>query len=82
MATVKRTAIFGGYFIELGNREIELYRIADDGSGALKRVDDIQGTIRRIAESVGFERDFNLSFKQHVARLIQHVNALETENRK
>ena len=38
MATVKRTAIFGGYFIELGNREIELYRIADDGSGALKRV--------------------------------------------
>ena len=44
MATVKRTAIAGGYFIELGNKDIEIYSIASDGSGALKRVDDIQGT--------------------------------------
>lgn len=82
MATVKRTATVCGYFLELGNKEIEIYSIATDGSGALKRVDDIQGTIRRIAESVGFERDFNLCFRQHVARLIQYVNTLEAENRK
>lgn len=82
MATVKRTATVCGYFLELGSKEIEIYSIATDGSGALKRVDDIQGTICRIAESVGFERDFNLSFRQHVARLVQYVNTLEAENRK
>jgi hypothetical protein len=77
MATVKRTAIAGGYFLELGNKEIEIYRIAQDGSGALKRVDDVQGTIRMIAEEHNFERDYNLSFRQHVARLIQHINTME-----
>lgn len=82
MATVKRTATVCGYFLELSSKEIEIYSIAADGSGVLKRVDDIQGTIRKIAESVGLERDFNLSFRQHVARLIQYANTLETENNK
>lgn len=54
MATVKRTAIAGGYFIELGNKDIEIYSIASDGSGALKRVDDIQGTVRRLTEEPGW----------------------------
>ena len=83
MATVKRTAIIGDLFIEFGNKEIEIFRIAPDGSGALKRVNDIQGTIRSIAEETGFERDYNLSYRQYVARLIQHINGLEnkkTEN--
>lgn len=79
MATVKRTATVGEFFLELGNREIEIYRIAQDGSGTLKRIDDIQGTIRMIAEEYGFERDYNMSFRQHVARLIQHINTLENK---
>ena len=79
MATVKRTATAGDLFIEFGNKEIEIYRIAPDGSGALKRVDDIQGTIREIAEEVGFERDYNMSYRQYVARLIQHINGLESK---
>lgn len=79
MATVKRTATVGGYFLELGNKDIEIYRIAQDGSGALKRIDDIQGTIRTIAEEYGFERDYNISFRQHVAKLIQYVNTLENK---
>ena len=78
MATVKRTAIAGGYFIELGNKEIEIYSIATDGSGALKRVDDVQGTM--LTEQAGMERDYNQSFRQHVARLIQHIN--NEENKK
>ena len=77
MATVKRTATVSGYFLELGNKDIEIYRIAQDGSGALKRIDDVQGTIRAIAEEYGFERDYNISFRQHVARLIQHINNKE-----
>lgn len=80
MATVKRTATVGGYFIEIDSREIEIYRIATDGSGALKRVEDPQGIIRQIAEKAGFERDYNLSYRQYVARLIQYINGLE--NRK
>ena len=79
MATVKRTATGGEYFLELGNKEIEIYKIAQDGSGILKRVDDIQGTIRIIAEEYGFERDYNISFRQHVARLIQYINAMENK---
>lgn len=79
MATIKRTATVGNYFLELGNRDIEIYRIAEDGSGALKRIDDIQGTIRMIAEEYGFERDYNVSFRQHVAKLIQHINASENK---
>ena len=79
MATVKRTATVGGYFLELGNKDIEIYRIAQDGSGTLKRIDDIQGTIRMIAEEYGFERDYNISFRQHVAKLIQYVNTLENK---
>lgn len=74
MATVKRTAIAGGYFIELGSKDIEIYSIANDGSGALKRVEDVQGTIRKLTEETGLERDYNQSFRQHVARLIQHIN--------
>ena len=77
MATVKRTAIMGDLFIEFGSKDIEIFRIALDGSGTLKRVDDVQGTIRRIAEETGFERDYNLSYRQYVARLIQHINGLE-----
>jgi hypothetical protein len=77
MATVKRTAVMGDLFIEFGSKDIEIFRIAPDGSGALKRVDDVQGTIRRIAEETGFERDYNLSYRQYVARLIQHINGLE-----
>lgn len=77
MAAVKRTAIAGGYFIELGSKDIEIYSIATDGSGALKRVDDIQGTIRKLTEQAGIERDYNQSFRQHVARLIQHINSKE-----
>jgi hypothetical protein len=77
MATVKRTAVMGDLFIEFGCKDIEIFRIAPDGSGALKRVDDVQGTIRRIAEETGFERDYNLSYRQYVARLIQHINGLE-----
>lgn len=79
MATVKRTATIGEYFLELGNKEIEIYRIAQDGSGTLKRIDDIQGIIRMIAEEYGIERDYNMSFRQHVARLIQHINTLENK---
>lgn len=79
MATVKRTATVGEYFLELGNRDIEIYRIAQDGSGVLKRIDDVQGTIRAIAEEYGFERDYNISFRQHVARLIQYINAIENK---
>ena len=79
MATVKRTATISGYFLELGNKEIEIYRIAQDGSGTLKRIDDVQGTIRAIAEEYGFERDYEISFRQHVARLIQYVNTLENK---
>lgn len=79
MATVKRTATISGYFLELGNKDIEIYRIAQDGSGTLKRIEDVQGTIRAIAEEYGFERDYNISFRQHVARLIQYVNTLENK---
>lgn len=81
MATVKRTAIAGGYFIELGNKEIEIYHIANDGSGALKRVDDVQGTIRELTEQAGIERDYDQSFRQHVARLIQHINSEDRKTR-
>ena len=79
MATVKRTATISGYFLELGNKDIEIYRIAQDGSGTLKRIEDVQGTIRAIAEEYGFERDYEISFRQHVARLIQYVNTLENK---
>ena len=79
MATVKRTATIGEYFLELGNKEIEIYRIAQDGSGTLKRIDDIQGTIRMIAEEYGIERDYNMSFRQHMSRLIQHIITLENK---
>lgn len=81
MATVKRTAIAGGYFIELGSKDIEIYSIANDGSGNLKRVDDVQGTIRRLTEEAGLERDYNQSFRQHVARLIQHINNEENKTK-
>lgn len=79
MANVKRTAIAGGYFLELGNNSIEVFSIASDGSGMLKRVDDIQGTIRKITEDTGIERDYNMSFRQHVARLIHHINNKENK---
>lgn len=79
MATVKRSATIGGYFLELGNKEIEIYRIAEDGSGALKRIDDTIGTIRAIAEEYGFERDYNISFRQYVAKLIQYINTMENK---
>lgn len=69
-----------GYFLELGTKEIEIYSIAQDGSGALIRIDDIQGTIRTISEKVNFERDYNLSFRQHVAKLIQYVNKQENND--
>lgn len=80
MATVKRTATIMGYFLELGAKDIEIYSIAQDGSGTLKRIDDIQGTIRAISEKVNFERDYNLSFRQHVAKLIQYVNKQENND--
>lgn len=81
MATVKRTATVGGYFIEIDSREIEIYRIATDGSGTLKRVDDVQGTIRMLTEQAGIERDYNQSFRQHAARLIQHINNEENKTK-
>ena len=77
MATVKRTATIYGYFIELGSKEIEIYSIATDGSGVLTRIDDVQGTLRNIAERAGFERDYNMSYRQYVAKLIQHINSIE-----
>ena len=55
--------------------------VANDGSGNLKRVDDVQGTIRRLTEETGLERDYNQSFRQHVARLIQHINNEENKNK-
>ena len=79
MATVKRTTTVGDLFIEFNSKDIEIYRIAHDGSGALKRIDNVQGTIRRIAEETGFERDYSLSYRQYVARLIQHINGLENK---
>lgn len=82
MATVKRTTTVGDLFIEFNSKDIEIYRIAPDGSGVLKRVEDVQGTIRRIAEEFGIERDYNLSYRQYVARLIQHINGLENKNNK
>ena len=81
MATVKRTAIAGGYFIELGNKDSEIYSIASDGSAALKRVDDIQGTVHRLTEETGLKRNYNQSFRQHVARLIQHINTQEDKTK-
>lgn len=77
MATVKRTAIAGDLFIEFSSKDIEIFRIAPDGSGVLKRVNDVQETIRHIAEELSFERDYNLSYRQYVAKLIQHINGLE-----
>jgi hypothetical protein len=77
MATVKRTAIAGGYFIELGAKDIEIYRIATDGSGHLKRIDDTREAIRAIAEEYGFERDYDLSYRQYVSKLILHINGLD-----
>lgn len=77
MATVKRTATIYGYFIELGSKEIEIYSIATDGSGVLTRIDDVQGTLRSIAERACFERDYNMSYRQYVAKLIQHINSTE-----
>ena len=77
IAATINTAALSIHFLELGNKEIEIYRIAQDGSGTLKRIDDIQGTIRMIAEEYGIERDYNLSYRQYVARLIQHINGLE-----
>ena len=77
MATVKRTATIYGYFIELGSKEIEIYSIATDGSGVLTRIDDVQGTLRSIAERAGFERDYNMSYRQYVAKLIKQINSLE-----
>ena len=77
MATLKRTTTVGDLFIEFNSKDIEIYRIAPDGSGALKRIDDVQGTIRRIADEAGFERDYNLSYRQYVAKLIQHINIHE-----
>lgn len=77
MATVKRTATAGGYFIELGTRDIEIYRIATDGSGHLRRIDDAREAIRTIAEEYGFERDYDLSYRQYVSKLILHINGLE-----
>ena len=74
MAVTQRTAIAGGYYIELGGKDIEIYSIASDGSGCLKRVDDVHGAIRVLAESAGVERDYNESFRQHVSRLLQHIN--------
>ena len=74
MATVKRTTTVGDLFIEFGNKDIEIFRIAPDGSGALKRVEDVQGTIRAIAEEIGFERDYNMSYRQYIAKHIQHIN--------
>jgi hypothetical protein len=74
MATVKRTATIYGYFIELGAKDIEIYSIATDGSGVLTRIDDVQGTLRSIAERAGFERDYNLSYRQYIAKLILHIN--------
>lgn len=69
----------GDLFIEFGSKEIEIFRIAPDGSGTLKRVDDVLGAIRCIAEEFGIERDYNMSYRQHVARLIQHINGLENK---
>ena len=77
MATTKRTATAGGYFIELGARDIEIYRIATDGSGHLKRIDDAREAIRAIAEEYGFERDYGLSYRQYVSKLILHINGLD-----
>ena len=77
MATTKRTATAGGYFIELGARDIEIYRIATDGSGYLKRIDDAREAIRAIAEEYGFERDYDLSYRQYVSKLILHINGLD-----
>lgn len=79
MATIKRTATIGRYFLELGNKDIEIYTIVPNGNGTLKRVDDIEGTIRAIAKEYGIERDYNMSFRQHVARLIQHINTSENK---
>lgn len=77
MATVKRTATIHGFYIELGNKDIEIYSIATDGSGRLKRVDDPERVIREIGQEVGFQRDYNISYRQHVAKLILHINKIE-----
>ena len=75
---IKKRFVFGLQIL-IVIQNIEIYRIASDGSGALKRIDDIQGTIRAIAEEYNFERDYNISFRQHVARLIHYINTLENK---
>lgn len=79
MAKVKRTATVGGYFIETSDNNIEIYSIARDGSGRLRRVEEPEKTIRKLAEKAGFERDYNISYRQYVARLIMHLNKVENK---
>ena len=81
MATVKKSVTVKGYYLELSNSGIEIYRIATDGSGYLKRMDDTERIIREIAEEAGFERDYNISYRQYVSRLIQHITGLEKEKK-
>lgn len=79
MAKVKRTATVGGYFIETSDNDIEIYSIAPDGSGRLERVEEPEKAIRELAEKAGFERDYNISYRLYVARLIMHLNKIENK---
>lgn len=79
MAKVKRTATLGGYYIELSDKDIEIYSIAADGSGRLKLIPEPEKVIRELAEEAGFERDYNISYRQYVARLIGHLNKMENK---
>lgn len=79
MAKVKRTATVGGYFIETSDNNIEIYSIARDGSGRLMRVEEPEKVIRELAAEAGFERDYNISYRQYVARLIMHLNKVENK---
>lgn len=79
MAKVKRTATVGGYYIETSDNNIEIYSIARDGSGRLMRVEEPEKVIRKLAAEAGFERDYNISYRQYVARLIMHLNKVENK---
>lgn len=79
MSKVKRTATVGGYYIETSDSNIEIYSIAPDGSGRLSRVEEPEKAIRELAAKAGFERDYNISYRQYVARLIMHLNKVENK---
>ena len=52
----------------------------DDGAeGESNSISNQKIMLQKRAEEYGFERDYDISFRQHVAKLIQYVNTLENK---